>query len=121
MQSVINQFYKVSDNDIKKWVSSKLKTKFQKVLIDLTNKTVNLEMLAIFILFANFADVERKLDDIFEVLTDTKILDVIELMQQTEVAIIEGDMFKLAYDIIAQVKSWYACKHMPILPKRENY
>ena len=87
------------------WLKKQLAYKVKSVLQKLSHKEIQLEMLALWILFANFEN-RKVLMDIYKKFEDeTLYFDDVELLMKVGVSDdTNGDMFLLAYDVIQQIK-----------------
>ena len=100
------QFYAESENpyEFSRWVRSNLDSKLTKVLKGLHGET-NLESLANQILFTNFCDRNKPLHDSFKWLRDIKQHNqIFDLIEQTKVSRIAGNIYEDALKSIAIIK-----------------
>jgi len=87
------------------WLKKQLAYKVKKVLEKLSHKEIQLEMLALLILFANFEN-RKVLMEIYKKFEDASLyFDDVELLMKVGVSDdTNGDMFLLAYDVVQQIK-----------------
>jgi hypothetical protein len=105
LQNTINKAYKNNGSELSAWVSKNLDRRIGLTLTRIQAHSVNLEMLALWVLFINFCERDKPIDDLFsEWLEPEQYLNVIELLSHTEVAKLEGVMFDLSYEIIKNIK-----------------
>lgn len=88
------------DNEVGIWLKSKTNSTVSYLLKKIGNERVQLDILALYIMYVNFCErKDKKLDDLFEPFTDSKMyFDNIDLL--LKVGINEDDeveMFNLAY------------------------
>ena len=90
---------------LSKWLKSALNSKVAPTLKSITSKTINLEMLALWIAFVNFAERDKTLIAEFKEYEDAnQYFRIIELIGGTDVAKLEGELFEEAYKIVAILK-----------------
>ena len=95
----------IIDTDIAKFLQKNTNTKDKKALEFLQNETISLESLALNILYVNFCERKKKLDDRLNWLTDEKqYFRINDLLEKTAVSQVEDRMFLLAYDVISILK-----------------
>ncbi len=75
----------------------------KKVLFALDG-VVNLELLAMYILFVNFVERKQKLDKDLQYLAEFDYMEVAEYLCSTKISEVEEDMFKLAYEVLGILK-----------------
>lgn len=87
------------------WINKQLAYKVKKVIEKLSHKEVQLEMLALWVLFVNFEN-RKVLMEIYKKFEDASLyFDDVELLMKVGVTDdTNGDMFLLAYDIVRQIK-----------------
>ena len=91
--------------ELAKWLKMALNNKIVPALKSITTKTINLEMLALWIMFANFSERNKTLiPELREYEDANQYIRVVELIGNTEVARLEGELFDEAYNIIAMLK-----------------
>jgi len=88
------------------WINKQLASKVKKVIEKLSHKEVQLEMLALWVLFANFEN-RKVLMEVYKKFEDPSLyFDDVELLMKVGVSDdTNGDMFLLAYDVVGQIKS----------------
>ena len=90
---------------LSKWLKSALNSKVAPTLKSITSKTINLEMLALWICFVNFAERDKTLIAEFKEYEDAnQYFRIIELIGGTDVARLENTLFEEAYKIVAILK-----------------
>ena len=95
----------IIDTDIAKFLQKNTHTKGKKALEFLQNETISLESLALNILYVNFCERKKKLDDRLKWLTDEKqYFRINDLLEKTAVSQVEDRMFLFAYDVISILK-----------------
>lgn len=105
LQSTINEAYKSNGWELSIWVNKNLDKRIGVTLTKIQAHSVNLEMLALWVMFINFCERDKPVASIFsEWLEPEQYLNVIELLSHTEVAKLEGVMFDLSYEIIKNIK-----------------
>ena len=101
-----DSIYKIGGQEVAMWVKKNLPNRIGGTLTKIQSETINLEMLAIWVLYCNFAEKDRPLHQNFEWLRDAnQYFKITEMMEQTEVSFLEEEMFKIAYDVINRIKS----------------
>lgn len=87
------------------WVRKNLDSKIGYALTKATQSTLSLELISLFILFVNFVERSQKLDPIFDQYTKVDTyFRIIDMLNTTEAANVEGEMFQLAYELIKNIK-----------------
>ena len=87
---------------LSKWLKSALNSKVAPTLKSITSKTINLEMLALWIAFVNFAERDKTLIIEFKEYEEAnQYFRIIELIGGTDVARLEGELFEEAYKVVA--------------------
>lgn len=105
MNETINALYKEGGRDVAEWTRKNLPRRVGGTLTKIQESTINLEMLAMWVMYVNFAESERKLHKEFEWCRDAEqYFKITELMTDTKIAGLEEAMFKTAYDVIARIK-----------------
>ena len=90
---------------LSKRLKSALSSKVAPTLKSITSKTINLEMLALWIAFVNFAERDKTLIAEFKEYEDAnQYFRIVELIGGTEVARLEGELFEEAYKVVAILK-----------------
>ena len=93
-------------NDLAKWIRSHLDSKVAPALKSIVAKTINLEMLALWICFSNFAERDKTLiEELKEYTEANQYFRIIEMLGGTEVARLEGELFEESYRIVSILKS----------------
>lgn len=91
--------------ELSKWLKGALNSKVAPTLKAITAKTINLELLSLWILFVNFSEHKKPLIEEFEQYVDAEqYLRIIELISGTEIAKLESTLFEEAYKIVAILK-----------------
>ena len=87
------------------WIKSNMDKRIGTTLSKIQEEYVSLELMAIWIAFANFCERDKPLDDRFKWLTnEEQYFRINEIMQKTNSARLEDKMFNLAYEIISMIK-----------------
>ena len=90
---------------LSKWLKSALNSKVMPTLKAITSKTINLEMLSLWIMYVCFSETNKPLIEEFEEYRDAEqYLRIIELISGTEIAKLEGTLFEEAYRVVAILK-----------------
>jgi hypothetical protein len=90
---------------LSKWLKSALDSKVAPTLKAITAKTINLEMLSLWIMYVNYSEHKKPLIPEFREYEDAEqYLKVIELISGTEIAKLENTLFEEAYKIVAILK-----------------
>ena len=105
MDETVNAIPKPLMNVLGKWINKQLNSKMQKILQKLSHKEVQLETLAIYILFCNFEN-RDVLMNVYKKFTEPSLyFDNLDLLEKVGVSEdTSGDMFFLAHDVISQIK-----------------
>lgn len=105
MGKTINGIMQKEGYSLSKWLRAALDSKVMPTLKSITAKTINLELLALWIAFVNFSERDKTLNAEFEEYEDAnQYFRIIELIGGTEVARLEGELFEEAYKIVAILK-----------------
>lgn len=105
MGKTINGIMQKEGYPLSKWLRAALDSKVMPTLKSITAKTINLELLALWIAFVNFAERDKSLITEFKEYEDAnQYFRIIELIGGTEVARLEGELFEEAYKIVAILK-----------------
>ena len=87
------------------WLKSALNSKVAPTLKAITAKTINLEMLSLWIMYVNYSEHKKPLIPEFREYEDAEqYLKIIELISGTEIAKLENTLFEEAYKIVAILK-----------------
>lgn len=105
MQSTIEHLIKREGMELSKWLKAHLESKVMPALKSIVAKTINLEMLALWVAFVCFSERDKTLLPEFKEYEDAnQYFRIIELMGRTEVARLEGELFEEAYKVVAILK-----------------
>lgn len=105
MGKTIEGIIQKEGHPLSKWLKSALNSKVAPTLKSITSKTINLEMLALWICFVNFAERDKTLIAEFKEYEDAnQYFRIIELIGGTDVARLEGELFEEAYKVVAILK-----------------
>jgi len=105
LQNTIDTLYLEGKADLSKWVVKNLEPRVGVALTKIQVKTVNLEMLALWILFVNFSEKDRKLHQAFiEWVDANQYFKVLEMMCNTKIAVLESELFQTSYEIMEYIK-----------------
>lgn len=106
LNNTIQDMYEAGGIDTATWVKKNLNKRIAGTLTQIQEETINLEMLAIWILYVNFGNFDkRKLHDNFMWIRESDdFIKIADLMEETGIANIQGEMFNTAYDVIARIK-----------------
>lgn len=91
------------------WINSNLSKRIGETLIKIQEDKINLEYLALIILHINFADNERYGKPLAEPMRKVQermpyILETTYMFEDTEVGILEGEMYKQGHSVINLIK-----------------
>ena len=101
----IDKLYTIGGKDTVEWIRKNLHKRIGGTLTKIQAEQINLEMLAIWVLYVNFADVKRQLHEEMKWLSDgAQLLKIADMMEETKISDLQGDMFNIAYDVIERVK-----------------
>jgi len=105
MTSTIQEVYEIGGQKTVLWIRNNLNKRIKGLLIKLQEDKINLEMLAIWVLYCNFSEGRSKLIPQFEWLKDGKqFIELADMLEETKVANLQGNMFESAYDAISIIK-----------------
>ena len=105
LHNTIDEAYKNDGRSLSEWVNKNLDKRIGVTLTKIQAHSVNLEMLSLWIMYINFCERDKPVNDIFsEWLEPEQYLSVIELLSDTEIAKLEGEMFDLSYEITRNIK-----------------
>ena len=105
IKSTSDTLIKRDGYELSKWLRSHLNSKIMPALKSITAKTINLEMLALWILFVNFSERDKSLIPEFEEYAEpNQYFRIIELLGGTAVARLEGELFEEAYRLVSTIK-----------------
>lgn len=103
--NTIDSVYKEGGRETVEWVQKNLQKRIGNTLTRIQESKINLEMLALWVLYVNFSEIDRPLHNEYLWLRDGKqFLDVVDLMEKTEIGHINGNMFQEAYEVIERIK-----------------
>ena len=110
LDEVVKDMYDLGGQDLVSWTRSNLQKRVGGTLAKIEEDTVNLEYLALFILYTNFAKNERNGKSLSEPMYKIQermsyILDTTAMFNQVEVGKLEGAMYEQSYKIIAMIKA----------------
>ena len=110
LDEVVKDMYDLGGQDLVSWTRSNLQKRVGGTLAKIEEQTVNLEYLAMFILYTNFAKNERNGKSLSEPMYKIQermsyILDTTAMFNQVEVGKLEGAMYEQSYKIIAMIKA----------------
>ena len=106
IQNTITVMFKEGGVELSAWVKKNLEKRIGLTLLSLQENSINLEMLAVWVLFVNFCERHKSIHKAFEEYTESdQYFRIIELIGGTSVANIEGEMFEISYDIVMRIKA----------------
>lgn len=106
INETLDSLYAEGGMEVAKWVKNNLSKRIGGTLTKIQAERINLEMLAIWVLYVNFADVKRNLHDKFQWLTNgSEWLRLADMMEETKISNLQGNMFQTAYDVVERIKS----------------
>ncbi len=108
LEQSVKDMYAVGQYDLAQWVKANMDKRIATVLADLSEKNINLELLAMQILYINFIDFRgtKKLHKHMQWIEGEKtaIFDMLDLFDKTSIGHLEGSMYDLAQRAIARIK-----------------
>lgn len=110
LDNVMQEMYNLGGADLQAWVRNNLHKRIGNTLTRLQEEAINLEYLALFILYVNFAPNERKgkaLTAPMELIQHkmSYILETTAMFEDLEVGKLEEQMYESAYKVIQNIKS----------------
>lgn len=98
---------KVIDADLARWLHSKTYSKIFTILSRMAKTEAQLETLGLYVLYVNFCERKKKLDDIFLEYTDSSLyFDDIDLIKKTNITEDHEELsMRMAYEIVVEIKS----------------
>lgn len=90
--------------DISLWLKKQSSSRTIKALRIVDEAKISLELLAVYILFANFGEMNNKVHDDFREFKDYDYNELADLMVKTNAEQVQMNMFNLSYDIVAVLK-----------------
>ena len=105
IKDTISLMFKEGGIEIVEYVKKNLHTRIGGTLTQIQKDTINLEMLAMYVLYVNFAEKQRPLHPLMQWLSDTDmIFGITDMMSETAIVILENDLFLEAYSVISKIK-----------------
>lgn len=105
INETLDNLYLEGGKETAVWVKKNLEKRVGKVLLKIQHDRVNLEMLALWIIYCNFSETKRVLNAKFEWLAQgDQWLRIADMLDETSSGEIQGNMFNTAYDVIARIK-----------------
>lgn len=88
------------------YLQKRTKTKIAQLLHTFKNDDVQLETLGFYIMFVNFCERNKKLDDVFKKYTNSDLyFDNIDLLKKANLSEnVESEMMRIAYDCVSFLK-----------------
>jgi len=106
LSDIASNVYKAGGSELQAWVRKNNDIKIGNALQEIKNKEINLELLAVYILFVNFCEMRNKLLPEFDYLTDHKmLLELAEMIVDAGMGKLEESLFLEAYNLIRIIKS----------------
>ena len=105
LQETISNLYAAGGKETAIWMKKNLEKRVGSTLVKLQQEKINLEMLGLWVLYCNFSEIKRPLHKEMKWLEDgNQFLNIADLMEQTKISDIQGDMNLIAYDVIGRIK-----------------
>ena len=105
LKYTINEIFEDGGIETAAWVRKNLDKRIGGTLTQIQEKTINLEMLAMYVLFVNFAEKARPLHPAYQWLDDAdQYFKITDLMTKTKIEELENAMFMTAYDVVNKIK-----------------
>ena len=109
LDEVVADMYNLGGNDLATWTKKNLPKRIGGTLTKIQEHTVNLEYLAMFILYVNFAENEREgkaLSEPMQMIQQKMdyILETTALFEQINISFLEGAMYEQSIKIIQMIK-----------------
>ena len=99
----IQEAFNKTPSNVKQWVHNKTRTVVPRALSKAYG-TVNLELLAMYILFVHFIERDKPLSSHIGFLQEIDYMGIAERICDTEAGRVESEMFQLSYEIIASLR-----------------
>lgn len=105
LQMTIEIMYQDNPLELQSWVKAKMLKRVGVALSNIQDEVINLEYLALLILYVNFCEHDKKLREEYLWLEDAEqYFVVMEMLNQTKAGIVEADAQNLAYDLVEFIK-----------------
>ena len=105
LKATINLMFKEGGRDTAEYVKKNLHSRIGGTLTQIQKDTVNLEMLAMYVLYVNFAEKQRPLHPLMQWLNDADmIFGITDMMSETAISTLENDLFLEAYSVVSKIK-----------------
>ena len=93
------------DKDTARWIKHHSKDRTYKALSLIDTCSVSLELMAVYVLYANFGDSRTlKLDESLTWVKDFNYMTIADLLMETEASVTEEDMYAVSYEIVNALK-----------------
>ena len=103
-KDIDDHIYNAITPEMAKWFKKNTDKRVAKALGIIDENLVSLELLAVWILFSNFAEMNERVDESLEFLKKYDYIALVDLMMETEAKVVEGEMFNISNDIILRLK-----------------
>ena len=103
-KSIDDYIYDIVTPDIAKWLKKNTDKRVVKALNIANKHLVSLELLAVWILFSNFGEMNSRVDKSLGFLMDYDYMALAELLSKTHASQVDGEMFAISSDIISALK-----------------
>ena len=105
LKATINLMFKEGGLEAAEYVRKNLHSRIGGTLIQIKKDTINLEMLAMYVLYVNFAERQRPLHPLMQWLNNTDmIFGITDMMSETAISTLENDLFLEAYSVVNKIK-----------------
>lgn len=105
LKATINLMFKEGGRDTAEYVKKNLHSRIGGTLTQIQKDTVNLEMLAMYVLYVNFAEKQRPLHLLMQWLNNADmIFGITDMMAETVISTLENDLFLEAYSVVSKIK-----------------
>ena len=109
LDEVVEEMYHIGGSDLATWTRNNLPKRIGGTLTKIQEETINLEYLALFILYTNFAKTERNGKTLTEPMQKIQdkmqyILDTTAFFSDLDVGKLEGAMYQQSHEVIKLIK-----------------
>jgi hypothetical protein len=105
LKATINMLFKEGGRETAEYVKKNLQSRIGGTLTQIQRSTINLEMLAMYVLYVNFAEKQRPLHPLMQWLNDADmIFGITDMMTETAISILESDLFLESYSVVSKIK-----------------
>jgi hypothetical protein len=106
LKETIDSLFKEGGIKTAQWVKNNLEKRIGKTLLKIQEEDINLETLAIWILFVNFCERKKQVHEKMNWLTnEVQYFDVLDMLDKTKIGHVGEAMYKTAYFAIENIKA----------------